>query len=383
MIRLSQPLIGEEEKRAVLAVLESGRLAQGPVVRRFEEAFARFVGVREAVAVSSGTAALIVALQAHGIGPGDEVITTPFTFAATANAILLVGARPVFVDVREEDFNIDPRLIEERITPRTRALLPVHLFGHPADMAAIGDIAARHSLTVIEDAAQAAGASLEGRAVGSFGTGCFSFYASKNMTTGEGGMITTNDPALAERMRLLRHHGQRQRYVSESLGQNLRLTEVAAALGLAQLEKLPAFNEARRANAAYLSERLRGAVPAGRQVITPVERPGCRHVYHQYTVRVPSPEVSPPQVEGGRRDALAAHLRQRGIETGVYYPVPLHRQPLYRDLGYADHLPVAERLSGEALSLPVHPGLTCADLDLIVDAVAEAVGERLPAGRER
>ena len=368
MIRLCQPLIGEEEKRAVLAVLESGQLAQGPTVRRFEEAFARFVGAREApgrapvwaVAVSSGTAALVVALQAHGIGPSDEVITTPFTFAATANAVLLAGARPVFVDVREEDFNIDPGLIEARITPRTRALLAVHLFGHPADMAAIGDIAARHGLAVIEDAAQAVGATFEGRPVGSFGSGCFSFYATKNITTGEGGMITTDDPALADRARLLRDHGQRRRYVSESLGQNLRLTEMAAALGLAQLEKLPAFNEARRANAAYLSERLRG-------VITPVERPGCRHVYHQYTVRV----------AGGHRDALAAALRQRGIETGVYYPVPVHRQPLYRHLGYNERLPVAERLSEEVLSLPVHPGLSRADLDLIVAAVAEALGAKV------
>ena len=366
MIRLCQPLIGEEEKRAVLAVLESGQLAQGPVVRRFEEAFARFIGVREAVALSSGTAALLVALQAHGIGPGDEVITTPFTFAATANAVLLAGARPVFVDVREEDFNIDPRLIEDRITPRTRALLPVHLYGHPADLAAIGEVAARHGLAVIEDAAQAVGASFQGRPVGSSsagggsahvgGTGCFSFYATKNMTTGEGGMITTEDAALAERARLLRDHGQRQRYVSDSLGQNLRMTEMAAALGLAQLEKLPGFNETRRANAAYLSEKLRG-------VITPSERPDCRHVYHQYTVRVPT----------GRRDALASHLHRRGIETGVYYPVPLHRQPLYRGLGYDDRLPVAEKLSGEVLSLPVHPGLSRGDLDLIVEAVAEAL----------
>jgi dTDP-4-amino-4,6-dideoxygalactose transaminase len=372
MIRIAQPLLGEEEEQAVLAVLRSGRLAQGPLVRRFEEAFARYIGVREAVAVSSGTAALQVALLAHGIGPGDEVITTPFTFAATANAILATGARPVFADVSEEDFNLDPAGAGERIGARTRALLPVHLYGQPADMEAFAALARRRGLVLIEDACQAAGASFGGRKVGSFGTGCFSFYATKNMTTGEGGMITTDDRELAARARLLRNHGQRRRYVSEALGYNLRLTEVAAALGLAQLQKLDALNERRRANARYLRERLSG-------VTTPRDIPGRYHVYHQYTVRV-----------GRGRDALLRYLRDRDIEAMVFYPVPVHKQPLYRGLGYrpstgsrrrrvawatggGERLPVAERLSREVLSLPVHPGLSREDLEAVVQAVRDGL----------
>ncbi len=353
-IRISQPLLGEEEQQAVLRVLESGQLAQGARVHEFEAAFARMCGVRDAVAVSSGTAALLVALLAHGVGLGDEVITTPFSFVATANAVLLAGARPVFVDVREDDFNIDPELIESRITPRTKALLPVHLYGHPCDMEAIVAIAGRHGLALVEDACQAVGASAAGRKAGSFGSGCFSFYATKNMTTGEGGMIATDDPAVAEQARRIRDHGQVERYESELLGYNFRMTEMAAALGLAQLAKLEKFTEARRANARYLSERLRG-------VQTPAERPGCRHVYHQYTVRV-----------AAGRDELAARLREEGIETGVFYRVPIHRQPLYRRLGYRDSLPVAERLSREVMSLPVHPGLSRAELDFVVAAVGRS-----------
>lgn len=354
MIRMGRPVIGEEEKRAVLAVLESGQLAQAQRVAEFEEAFARFVGSEHAVAVSSGTAALMAALLAHGIGPGDEIITTPFTFAATANAVLIAGARPVFVDVREDDFNIDPALIELAIARRTRAILAVHLFGHPCDMEAIGEIARRHGLLVIEDACQAHGASVDGRVVGSFGTGCFSLYATKNMTTGEGGVLTTNDAAIAERVRLIRNHGERQRYHSELLGYNLRMTEMAAALGLAQLSRLPDLNERRRANAGYLSRHLRG-------VITPGERQGCHHVYHQYTVRVPS-----------GRDRLAAVLKEGGVETAVFYPTPVHRQALYRERGYDLSLPVAERLSRQVLSLPVHPSLSQEDLETIVAAVNEA-----------
>jgi perosamine synthetase len=355
MIRIAQPLLGEEEEQAVLAVLRSGQLAQGPVVQRFEEEFARYTGVREAVAVSSGTAALQVALLAHGIGPGDEVVTTPFTFAATANAVLATGARPVFADISEEDFNLDPAQAAERIGERTRVLLPVHLYGQPADMGALTTLARQHGLTLIEDAAQAAGASFAGRRAGSFGTGCFSFYATKNMTTGEGGMITTDDPDLAARARLLREHGQKRRYVSEVLGYNLRLTEMAAALGLAQLQKLETFNERRRANAHYLTKRLSS-------VITPRELPGRHHVFHQYTIRVPR-----------NRDALLSYLRDRDIEATVFYPLPVHKQPLYRGLGYRQRLPVAERLSREVLSLPVHPGLSTDDLDAVVSAVNEGL----------
>lgn len=363
MIPIAKPLIGDEEEAAVLAALRSGRLAQGQRVREFEERFAAFCGTAEAVAVSSGTAALMIALAVHGLGPGDEVITTPFTFAATANAILFTGARPVFVDVRDDDFNVDPSLIEAKITPQTRAVLPVHLYGQPCDMTAIASIARKHGLLVVEDAAQAHGATVDGKTVGSFGTGCFSFYATKNMTTGEGGMITTNDSAIADKARRYRSHGESSRYVSESLGYNFRMTEVLAAIGLTQLSRLPERNERRRANAAYLTEHLRG-------VITPNEMPGRHHVYHQYTVRVPSPDDA-----SAARDALKAKLAESGVQTSVYYPLPVYRQPLYANLGYRDPLPVAERLSREVLSLPVHPALTPDDLKTIVDAVNEAASQ--------
>jgi dTDP-4-amino-4,6-dideoxygalactose transaminase len=357
VIRIAQPLLGEEERRAVLAVLDSGQLAAGPRVRELEERFAREVaGAALAVAVANGTSALHAALLAHGIGPGDEVITTPFTFQATANMVLATGARPVFVDVAE-DGNIDASLIEAAVNSRTRALLPVDLYGRLCDMDAIADIAARHGLALIEDACQAHGASLGGRPAGSFGTGCFSFYATKNVTAGEGGVVTTSDPALAERLRLLRSHGEVERYHSAVLGYNYRLTEVAAALALAQLDRLAAHTEARRRNAAYLSAHLRG-------VLTPPEPPepgAC--VWHLYTVRVPR-----------GRDALQAHLRKRAIESAVYYPLPVPAQKLYRDLGYEVCAPVANRLSREVLSLPVHPGLSQADLDRIVEAVNEWTG---------
>ncbi len=352
MIPIARPLLGDEEKGAVLAVLESGQLAQGPRVAEFEEAFARMCGASEAVAVSSGTAALIIALLAHGVGPGDEVITSPFSFIATANAILFAGARPVFVDVNPEDCNIDVGLIEDRITPRTRAIIPVHLYGQPCRMEEILRLAGRYNLAVIEDACQSHGASVNGRRAGSFGSGCFSFYATKNMTTGEGGMITAAEGRIAEAARRLRDHGTTGPYQHEALGYNWRMTDIAAALGLAQLAKLEAFSERRRANAAYLSSRLRG-------VITPQEREGCRHVYHLYTVRVPD----------GRRDALLAHLRRQGVGANVYYPLPIHQQPFYRKLGFEDDLPVVQRLSREVLSLPVHPALSPQELDRIVEAV--------------
>ncbi|MBM4431649.1 MAG: DegT/DnrJ/EryC1/StrS family aminotransferase, partial [Chloroflexi bacterium] len=249
MIPIARPVIGEEEKQAVLAVLESGMLAQGQQVRAFEEAFAEYCGVKYAVATSSGTTALHTALLAHGVGPGDEVITTPFTFIASANSILFTGARPVFVDIEEDSYNINPTLIEEKITSRTKAILPVHLYGNPCDLEAIMTIADRHGLIVIEDACQAHGASVHGKKVGSFSTGCFSFYPTKNITTAEGGMITTDDDAVAERARLIRQHGMRKRYYHEVLGYNFRLTDIQAAIGLAQLGKLPEWTAKRIANA--------------------------------------------------------------------------------------------------------------------------------------
>ena len=356
MIPIARPLIGDEEKQAVLAVLDSGQLAQGEVVEQFEAAFATYCGVRHAIATSNGTTALHLAMLAHGIGEGDEVITSPFTFIASANSVLYCGARPVFVDIEPDTFNLDPTRIEAAITPKTKAILPVHLYGNPADMQAIMDIAERHGLAVIEDAAQAHGAEVAGRRVGSFGTGCFSFYPTKNMTTGEGGMVTTNDDAIADRLRLLRAHGARERYRHELLGFNFRMTNIHAAIGNAQLARLDAWTHQRRANAARLTALLEGIVA------TPVSRPWAKHVYHQYTVRIP----------GGRGD-LPEQLAARGIGTGVHYPIPVHHQPLYRDLGYADCLPEAERASREVLSLPVHPALSQEDVDAIGMAVRTCV----------
>jgi len=357
MIPIAQPLFGDEERDAVWAVMQSGQVAQGPVVAEFERAFAQMCGVRYALATSSGTTALHLALLAHGIGPGDEVITSPFTFIASANSILYTGARPVFVDVEEDTFNLDAAQIEAAITPRTQAIMPVHLFGLPCDMGAIMDIAARHGLAVIEDACQAHGATYAGKAAGSFGTGCFSFYATKNMTTAEGGMITTNDEAIADRARLLRNHGMRQRYYHEELGYNFRMTDLQAAIGLVQLRKLPDFNAARIRHAALLSERLAD------MVAVPRVPPGRQHVFHQYTVRIVHD-----------RDGVMAKLNAAGVGTGVFYPLPVHQQAPYLALGYgSQRFPVAERLSREVLSLPVHPALTPADLETIVREVRRAL----------
>ena len=399
MIPIAHPLLGAEEEDAVLAVLRSGQLAQGERVAAFEKRFAELCQVPEAIAVSTGTAALHLALIAHEIGYGDEVITTPFSFAATANAILLVGAVPVFVDIDPETCNIDPSLVEAAITPRTKAILPVHLYGNPCDMGRLQAIAAEHHLVIIEDACQAHAASIDGKPVGSFGTGCFSFYPTKNMTTGEGGMITTSDPLIAERARLLRSHGQKERYHHVALGFNQRMTELQAAIGLAQLEKLERFTEKRRANAAYLSKHL------GPAVKIPPARDGYRHVYHQYTIRVP---------QESSRDAWAAQLLKRGIGTAVHYPCPIHQQPFYqeaRDLyriaarpldeeqmativktptgplkssngsgaatltatrsagATTPRLPEAEKAAQQVLSLPVHPALGEDDLATIVREV--------------
>ncbi|HLO14232.1 MAG TPA: DegT/DnrJ/EryC1/StrS family aminotransferase [Anaerolineales bacterium] len=353
MINIAKPMIGIEEKQAVLEVLDSGVLAQGPRVKAFEEAFAASCGTRYAVATSSGTTALHTALLAHGLSEADEVITSPFTFIASANSILYTGARPVFVDIEPRTFNIDPDKLEAAITPRTKAILPVHLFGLCCDMDAIMKIAKKHGLILIEDACQSHGAKFNGKQAGAFGTGTFSFYPTKNMTSAEGGMITTDDEKIAERCRLIRQHGMRRRYYHDELGFNFRMTDVHAAIGLAQIKKLEMFNSIRCVNATYLSRHLKGVVP-------PFEPEGRQHVYHQYTVRVLH----------GKRDALRAYLRECGIDSEVYYPVPLHQQGFYaRELGDNLSLPESERAAREVLSLPVHPALTRADLDSIISAV--------------
>lgn len=353
-VPISRPLIGEEEKAAVLEVLDSGQLAQGPRVREFEDRFAAWCGVEHAVATSSGTGALHITALAHGIGPGDEVITPAFSFIASANCALFVGARPVFADIEPRYFTVDPREVAGRVTPRTCAIVAVHLFGQPCDMDAISELARERNLVLIEDACQAHGARLNGRPVGSWGTTCYSFYPTKNMTTGEGGMITTNDAEIAERARMIRDHGSRQRYVHEILGYNLRMTELQAAIGLVQLAKLEKWTAQRRANAEDLTERMASV----EGVVTPSVRTGATHVFHQYTIRIRD------------RDVAVEQLTRRGIGVGVYYPTPIHRQPLYRRLGYTDRLPQAEAASREVLSLPVHPSLTTAELDRIVEAVA-------------
>lgn len=352
MIPIARPLLGAEELEAVSRVLTSGQLAQGEQVAVFEQRFAQLCQTQEAVALSSGTAALHLALLAHQISPGDEVITTPFSFAATANTILRVGATPVFVDIEPDTYNLDPAQVEAAITPRTKAIMPVHLYGNPCDMDRLEALASQHDLIIIEDACQAHAAAIRGKPVGSFGTGCFSFYATKNMTTGEGGMITTNNPEIAARARLLRNHGQERRYHHVALGDNLRMTDIQAAIGLAQIEKLEGWTKQRIAHAALLTEALHEWVK------TPVARPGHRHVYHQYTIQVPD-----------NRDAWAQVLAERGIGTGVHYPCPIHQQPLYQDLGFNVSLPIAETAAKHVLSLPVHPALGEEELSTIIREV--------------
>lgn len=354
MIPISKPFIGEAEKQAVMEVLDSGMLAQGPRTAALEEKFAAVCGVSHAIATSSGTTALHVALLAHDIGPGDEVVTTPFTFIASVNSIIFTGARPIFVDIDAETFNIDPNLLEAAITPNTKAIMPVHLYGYPCDMDIIMDIAQRHNLAVIEDAAQSIGAAYKGRMTGSFGTGCFSLYATKNVMSGEGGMITTHNDDIAHRCRMIRNHGMQRRYYHDILGYNFRMTDLHAAIGLAQLDRLEQFTAKRRVNAAYLNEHITS-------VKTPTVREGYDHVWHQYTVCV----------NGDRsRDNAIKQLSEAGIGSGIFYPIPANRQAHLVAMGLGNvTLSVAERLANEVISLPVHPQLSTADLDKIVSEV--------------
>lgn len=355
MIPIARPLLGKEEIDAVTEVLSSGMIAQGPKVEEFELAFSEYTGCEYAAAVNSGTAALHIALLAHGIGKEDEVITSPFTFIATANSILYTGAKPVFADIEPDTYNIDPEKIKEKINSKTKAIMPVHLYGQSADMKAIMEIAEDHKLVVIEDACQAHGAECLGKKAGSFGTGAFSFYPTKNMTTSEGGIITTSDREIAEKSKMIRAHGSRVRYLHEMLGFNLRMTDIAAAIGLAQLEKLDGFNASRQKNAAMLSEGLKsisGIVPA-------TTREGYTHVFHQYTIRAQN------------RDKLADFLKEKGIGTGVHYPIPIHKQPYYMELGYKDSLPISDKAAEEVLSLPVHPALSRDDVLKVIKEVKE------------
>lgn len=350
MIPAAKPLIGAEERAAVDRVLQSGMLAQGPEVAAFENEFSAIVAGRHCIAVNSGTSGLHMALVAVGIKQGDEVIVPSFTFAATANSVALTGATPVFVDIDPLTFNIDPAAIEAAITPRTRAIQPVHLYGQPAAMKEIMAIAARHNLLVVEDAAQAHMASLDGTPVGAFGiTGVFSFYPTKNMTSGEGGMISTASDEVARQSRLLRNQGMEKRYENEIVGFNTRMTDIHAAIGRVQLTKLAGWTAQRRDNAKFLDENLKG-------VVTPYVAPGALHVYHQYTIRI----------LGHDRDAFAAEMTKRGVGNGVYYPIPVHRLPSF---GLTFDLPETTRAGREVLSIPVHPALSQEDLETVVSVV--------------
>jgi len=350
-IPAARPLIGDEERTAVDAVLRSGMLAQGPEVAAFETEFSEaLVDGRRTAAVNSGTSGLHLGLLAAGIGPGDEVIVPSFTFAATANAVVLAGAEPVFADIDPDSFTLDPASVAQLIGPRTAAIMPVHLYGHPADMAGLQSLADDHSLALFEDAAQAHAATIDGRPVGTFGAfAMFSLYPTKNMTSGEGGMVVSADADIDHRVRLLRNQGMEAQYRNELAGFNARMTDLHAAIGRAQLRKLAGWTADRRRNAARFDRELSG-------VVTPPVAANIEHVYHQYTIRVPED-----------RDGFARALREEyGIGSGVYYPVPVHRLPSF---GRDDVLPETERAAREVLSLPVHPSLTEADLDRIVTAV--------------
>ena len=363
MIPISAPLLGELEEKLVLDVLRSRRLVQGPMVERFEELVREVVGTRHAVAMNNGTSALIAALLAHNVGPGDEVITSPFTFVATLNAILLVGATPRFVDIGD-DFNLHTSLLAEAIGPATRAILPVHLYGYPADMDQIRSVTKGRGIAIVEDAAQAIGARQGARAAGSFGTGCFSFYATKNVTTAEGGAVATDDDAIADELRILRNQGQRARYEYQRPGYNFRMTELQAAIGVGQMARLDQNVAARRSNARILGEAL-SSTPG---VIVPLEAAGRHHVFHQFTIRLTADApVS--------RERFLQHMSARGIECGVYYPRPVFDYACFRkDPRIIDPVtPTAYRVCREVVSLPVHPRLTDADLASITEAALEVL----------
>lgn len=357
MIPIAKPLIGKEEEQAVLDVLKSGELAQGKKVEEFEKNFAEYCNVKYAVAVSSGTAALHIALMAMGIKEGDEVITTPFSFIATANCILYVNAKPVFADIDEKTFNISPNSIIEKITNKTKAIIPVHLYGQPCDMKSIMEIAEDHHLMILEDACQAHGAEFDNKKVGSFGdAAAFSFYPTKNITTGEGGIITTNDKKIMEKAKIIRNHGQTQRYYHEHLGYNLRMTDINAAIGIEQLKKLDKFNEKRIENAKYLSEKLSKI----NKITVPYVMNNVKHVFHQYTIMIEN------------RDIINEKLNKAGIGTGVYYPIPINDQKFYRELGYnSNDTPISKEISKKVLSLPIHPSVTKENLNYIYEKLNE------------
>jgi len=365
MIPINKPIIGELEIKFVLEALRSGILTGrgggGPFARKFEEEFAKFVKVKYALATSSGTAALHMALVAAGVGRGDEVIVPSFTFTATAEAVVLAGGKPVFVDIDPETYNIDVERVREAITERTKAIIPVDLYGLPADLKPLMELAEEKNLVIIEDAAQAHGAEYYGRRVGSIShMTCFSFYATKNMTTGEGGMVTTNIEEFAEKLKLVREHGESGDYLPVTLGHNYRMMEVAAAIGRAQLKRLSEFLGKRRENAIRLTELISGI----NSVKPPVEPRGMKHSWYLYTIRVKG---------GGRmRDKIVEILRGRGVGASIYYKIPLHKTPFYSRF-HRGSLTETERAAEEVLSLPIHPEVNDEQIEYIARCLREAV----------
>ena len=356
MIPAARPEFGPEEEAAVLRVLRSGMLAQGPEVEAFESEFSETaVSGLQCIAVNSGTSALHLSLLALGIGPGDEVIVPSFTFAASANSIALTGATPVFADIDLDTYCLNPASVSAVITDKTRAVMPVHLYGHPAPMVELAEICKRHGLLVVEDAAQAHLASLNGRPVGTWGdAAAFSFYPTKNMTAGEGGMITTFRAEVHRQARLLRNQGQERRYENEIVGLNNRMTDLHAAIGRVQLAALPRRTTKRRENAQFLSRNLTN-------VVAPMTKPGATHVFHQYTIRVP----------GHDRERFAKELTAAGVGSGVYYPHPVHTLPAF---ARTESLPATEEAASQVLSLPVYPSLTEAELETVVSVVNAVAG---------
>lgn len=362
MIPINAPQIGKEEIEAVVKVLKSGILTHGlgagPMVTQFEKNFANFMKAKHAIAMNTGTGALHSTLAMIGIKHGDEVILPSFTFVATAEAIVIAGAKPVFVDIDPETYNISPEKIEKAITKKTKAIMPVDLYGLPADMKPIREIADKHGLKIIEDAAQAHGASYKGKPPGAFAdAACWSFYASKNMTTGEGGMVTTNDDEIAETLRYMRSHGEKEKYQSLMLGHNYHMPEMEAAIGYVQLKKLPKFVAQRRENARRLTEKLKKS----KKLQLPKEPEGCRHSWYLYTVRMKNAQRK-------QRDKIVEELKQKGIGAIVCYMNPIHLMPYYRKLGKY-RLPETEKAANQVFSLPVHPGVTKEQIDFIANTV--------------
>ncbi|MBN2101820.1 MAG: DegT/DnrJ/EryC1/StrS family aminotransferase [Candidatus Aenigmarchaeota archaeon] len=357
MIPITKPDIGEDEIRAVEDVLRSGYIVQHNKTREFERDFSLYIGTKYGIATSSGTTSLMIALKSLGIKEGDEVITTPFTFAATGNSILYVGAKPVFVDIDPKTFNIDPDLIGEKITEKTKAILPVHLYGQPCEMKKINKLCHDNGLLLIEDAAQAHGAEYDGKKAGSFGdVSCFSFYATKNLVTAEGGMIMTNSEETEEKSRMVRDHGQSGRYIHEFLSYNFRMTDINAALGIVQLKKLDSMNKKRAENADYFTEKLKNLD----WLETPFVPEKMMPSWHQYTLRILE----------GKRDKFWEHMKENDIQCMLYYPIPLYLQPFYRTMGFKEGLcPISERISKEVISIPVGPHLTEPDKENIADTI--------------